>query len=83
MPLDPPDREWLENKFQAITDHIIELQRDLAITRTEFMGHLSATRCRQVTEHEERRHDSAKTWGLIGAIIAATAGGLELLRRVL
>jgi hypothetical protein len=84
MALDSADKAWLQQAIiepvASLAQDVARLRTDLAVTRTEMMGHMTATRCRQVTEHEDRRHDVAKLWGLISAVVAVTVGAVELLR---
>ena len=82
--LSADDREWLEAKFNRLHERIDLVQADVNkkgsdIHRLDIAlaEHLGAT-CPEMIAHEDRYHNPVKTWGIIGAMVGALTGIMEL-----
>jgi hypothetical protein len=78
--LDNEDRQWLDGRFAEVHGRLDRVQDAATTTKVELAAHQNAARCRQVIEHEARRHDMAKSVWLMGIAISAILGLLELLK---
>lgn len=80
MGLDRDDRDWLDAKFETIHGRITEakdeLTESITTVKTDLAVH-KATPCRDVLSHEEKKHNPAKTLGVLGSLAGLGAAAWE------
>jgi hypothetical protein len=74
------DREWLEDKFNRIHERIDGVEEKVQRKGSDIhrLDLAMAEPCPDVVAHEEKFHNPAKTWGLIGAMVGVLTGIVEL-----
>jgi hypothetical protein len=82
--LSSDDRDWLEEKFTRLHVRIdgVESKVDRKgsdIHRLDLaMAEHAGEPCPDVVAHEDKYHNPAKTWGIIGAMVGVLTGVVEL-----
>lgn len=82
------DRQYFDEKFDKVHSRITDAEKASSTalhlhsaddmrnfsTLGNQIATLTATRCRDVVEHENKFHDALKLWSLIAALVAAASG---------